>query len=118
MNLRKKISPNDLYTEYVAILNGVLRLSKRVGEVLVLLLSIGVDVPLTESRRIIAQALGITQTTLSRHFRPLKDKGILIKLGNKWQLNPAIAPDVNRGEVSINFILELSDDRTNEGNKV
>jgi len=116
MNLRKKVSKERLYTEYVNILNGVLQLSKRESEVLSFMLAVDAhgehSVNNTDARRALCTYLGISESNLSRYLNTIKSKGLLVRdENNKWAINEHIKPTV------VGDILEVSitlDSRYNE----
>ena len=114
MNLKKKVSRDDIFTEYVNTLNGVLRLSKREAEVFSLMLRFNED---TESdlldfsyiRKVIVHTLGISEANLSRYLGTLKDRRLLVLDNNKWVINDNIKPILDNDLVEVTFILEIDD---------
>ena len=114
MNLRKKVSNDSLYTEYVNILNGVLQLSNREAEVLSFLLAIDgsgeKNINTKNARTTIVGYLGISEPNLSKYLNTLKTKGLIIRdLDNKWVINKYIRPDVVGGILEVTITLDLED---------
>ena len=115
MNLRKKVTNNELYTEYVKILNGVLQLSSREAEVFSFILQADPQFPGNINskalRNILLKQLGISDANLSKYLRVLKNKGLIVRgLNRKWILNNNIRPDVKRGFIELNIVLETNKD--------
>lgn len=111
MNLRKKVISNELYTEYVKILNGVLQLSSRESEVFSFILQADPQFPGNINskalRNILLKQLGISDANLSKYLRVLKNKGLIVRgPDRKWILNNNIRPDVKHGFIELNIILE------------
>ena len=112
MNLRKKVSSNSLYTEYVNILNGVLQLSNREVEVLSFLLAIDGsgerNINSKSARGAIVQYLGISEPNLSKYLNTLKTKGLIVRdVDNKWVINKYIRPDIVGGILEVTITLDL-----------
>ena len=112
MNLRKKVSNNSLYAEYVNILNGVLQLSNREAEVLSFLLAIDGSgersINSKNARDAVVGYLGISEPNLSKYLNTLKTKGLIVRdLDNKWVVNKYIRPDVVGGILEITITLDL-----------
>lgn len=116
---RKKIKKSKLYNDYVQVLNGVLQLSYRESEVFSLLLKINDemktfieaqgDVLATDIRRIIIKETRISKTNLSKYLDVLKEKNILIPLGEgKWGLNDVFIPEIIDDKVEIIFSLDCN----------
>ena len=113
MNLRKKVSNDSLYTEYVNILNGVLQLSNREAEVLSFMLAIDGsgerNVNSKNARTAIIGYLGISEPNLSKYLNTLKSKGLIVRdpIDNKWVVNDYIRPDVVGGILEVTITLDL-----------
>lgn len=112
MNLRKRVSNNSLYTEYVNILNGVLQLSNREAEVLSFILAVDGsgerEINSKNARSTIVQYLGISEPNLSKYLNTLKTKGLIVRdVDNKWVVNKYIRPDVVGGILEVTITLDL-----------
>lgn len=122
MNLKSRVTPNTLYSKYVAVLNGVLRLSKRVTEVLVLILQLDAagdkHINKRHARSVMMSTLNISESNLSLYMKALKDKGIIVKGGDgEWVLNDYLRPNITGNIVEITFTLEIANGN-NEPNKI
>ena len=114
MNLRKLINKDSLYEEYINILNGVLKLSKREVEVLALILKadtngVGEDINSKLIRIGITKTLGISEPNLSKYLNTFKAKGIIIKENGNWVVNNNIRPIVTSGILELIFTLEIDE---------
>lgn len=114
MNLRQKITRKKLYSEYVRVLNGILRLSNREAEVLSLLLAADdlndpYNVNSKQVRKIITDKLGISEANLSKYLHTLKEKKLLVKgPNNKWVINDHIRPTRGDNEIiEVTITLEV-----------
>jgi len=110
-NLRKKVSRELLYTEYVNILNGVLQLSRRESEVLSFMLALDAsgetNVNNTNARKVLTKYLGISESNLSRYLNTIKSKKLIVKdANNKWVINQYIRPHVVGGILEITITLD------------
>jgi len=113
MNLRKKVSNDSLYTEYVNILNGVLQLSNREAEVLSFILAIDgsgeKSINSKNARNAITQYLSISEPNLSKYLNTLKSKGLIVRdPESKWVVNKYIRPDIVGGILEITITLDLN----------
>jgi len=113
MNLRKRVSNESLYTEYVNILNGVLQLSNREAEVLSFILAIDgsgeQSINSKNARTAIVGYLGISEPNLSKYLNTLKSKGLIVRdPTNKWVVNDYIRPDVVGGILEVTITLDLN----------
>lgn len=117
--LVKTIEPNKLYQEVIESLNGILQLTDREKDLLLLLISTDVNTPKipgytknvisTENRKFLRKQTGITNDNLSRYLNHLKDKGLILKgkADDEWFVNPAIIPEVIGDRVQITIVLKL-----------
>lgn len=117
--LVKTINKKDLYKEFLSSLNGILQLTPREMELLVMLLDIDINTPKlpgynkniisTENRKYIKSTLGITKDNLSRYIGRFKDKGLIIKgrADDEWMINPALIPEIIGDRVQITVILKI-----------
>lgn len=120
--LRKKVQRNNLYSDFVNILNGVLQLSPREAEVFSYLLMYSDNgyennVNHKEVRDNIISKTGVTEANLSRYLNTIKTKGLIIKGKNsKWIINDNIKPYIQdkdeegneiQPKVEVLFILNI-----------
>ena len=124
MNLRKKVSSSELYTEYVRILNGVLHLSAREAEVFSFIVQADTlfsgNINSKALRKVLLNQLGISDANLSKYLRVIKDKGLIVRGTNrKWVLNKNIRPEIKTDFVDgvetkgilLNITLELKKEK-------
>lgn len=117
--LVKTVSKTDLYREFLKSLDGVLQLTDREQDLMVLLMEVDVNTPKlpgyskniisTENRRYLKSVTGITSDNLSRYIGKLKDKGLITKgkADDEWMVNPALIPEVIGDRVQITIVLRL-----------
>ncbi len=118
MNLRKKVNKDNVFVNYVNILNGVLQLSKREAEVFSLMLRFNEetdseDLDFSYIRKVIVDALGISEANLSRYLTTLKQKNLLIKNGNTWLVNDTLVPDLDHDVIEVTFTLDIVNEEIN-----
>lgn len=113
----KRISKENLYKEYVLIINGLLQLSFREAEVFSLLLKLNDelanmiaetgDLLSTDIRRIVMRETRISKTNLVKYINVLSSKGILVRgSDNKWHMNDMFVP-ITIGDINeIVFVLD------------
>lgn len=117
--LVKTVKKADLYREFLKSLDGVLQLTTREQDLMVLLIELDVNTPKlpgysknvisTENRRYLKTATGITSDNLSRYIGRLRDKGLIVKgkADDEWTVNPALIPKVIGDRVQITIVLRL-----------
>jgi|AMWB02.1.fsa_nt_gi hypothetical protein len=114
---KKKVKKENLYKEYVQIINGVLQLSFRETEVLSLLLKLNDElssliketgnVLSTDIRRMIMKETRVSKSNLVKYINTLAEKDILVKKeNNKWSINDTFVPSTVGGINEIVFILD------------
>ena len=115
---RKKTSKQNLYKEYVQILNGNLQLSFREAEVFSLLLRLNDEWPevvassnnilSTDIRKKIMNDTRITKTNLVKYINVLKEKKIIIpnETGDGWLMNETFVPYFTGGINETVFVLD------------
>jgi len=113
----KKTTKQNLYKEYVKILNGVLQLSYREAEVFAMLLKLNDEwaevvansnnILSTDIRKKIMNDTRITKTNLVKYVGVLKDKNIIIanEFGG-WSINETFIPYFTAGINETVFILD------------
>jgi hypothetical protein len=114
---QKKVQRENLYKEYVQIINGVLQLSFREAEVFSLLLRLNDELAnliadtqnilSTDIRRILMKETRISKTNLMKYINVLSSKNIIVRgADNKWMINETFVPD-DIGDINeIVFILD------------
>lgn len=117
--LVKTVKKTDLYREFLRSLDGVLQLTDREQDIMVLLIELDINTPKlpgysknvisTENRRYLKAATGITGDNLSRYIGRLRDKGLIVKgkADDEWMVNPALIPEVIVDRVQITIVLRL-----------
>jgi hypothetical protein len=113
----KRIAKENLYKEYVLIINGLLQLSFREAEVFSLLLKLNDelasfiadtgDILSTDIRRIVMRETRISKTNLVKYINSLSEKGIIVKGTNgKWHINETFVPKTVGDINEIVFVLD------------
>lgn len=117
--LVKSVKRTDLYREFLQSLDGVLQLTDRELDLMVLLVELDINTPKipgyskniisTENRKYLKSATGITGDNLSRYIGKLKDKGLIVKgkADDEWMVNPALIPEIIGDRVQITIVLRL-----------
>lgn len=115
--LVKTIKKSDLYREFLKSLDGVLQLTTREQDIMVLLIELDINTPKlpgynkniisTENRRYLRAATGITNDNLSRYIGNLREKGLIVKgrADDEWMVNPALIPEIIGDRVQITIVL-------------
>lgn len=120
--LVKSVSDNELITEFLHALNGILKLTDRELELMATFIKMDIEyektpdiaknVANTKNRKWIIENLGITKDNLSRYIKSFKEKGIL-KVGpaeDELTVNKALIPIVIGDRVQITVILKIKDE--------
>ena len=120
--LVKAVKKTDLYREFLKSLDGVLQLTTREQDLMVLLIDIDINTPKlpgysknvisTENRRYLKAATGITSDNLSRYISKFKSQGILMKgkAEDEVFVNKALIPEIIGDRVQITVILKVKKD--------
>lgn len=115
--LVKTVKKSDLYREFLKSLDGVLQLTTREQDIMVLLIELDINTPKlpgynkniisTENRRYLRAATGITNDNLSRYIGNLREKGLIVKgrADDEWMVNPALIPEIIGDRVQITIVL-------------
>lgn len=124
--LVKQIDRDELYSEFLKVLNGIIDLPKRELQLLTELVKLEAEPQLSGNepesgvisgvnRKYIEKTLGITQDNQSRYFKKFKDLGYLVKgkIDKQWLVNPILSPIVIRDRIQITIILKLKDEEDN-----
>lgn len=119
--LVKVVEKQDLYREFLKSINGILQLTDRELDLLLILIDIYNNLPKlpdyskniisTENRKYIKTTTGITSDNLSRYLTRFKSKGILVKgkVDDEWLLNPAVIPEVIGDRIQVTIILKTNE---------
>jgi len=115
----KHIKKEDLYTEYVRILNSQLRLSDREAELFALLLKVDnkwepklgepKNILSTDIRRAIMRETLINKNNLSKYISVLRDKGILVRTEHGYEIREMFIPKPTGDLLEIVFSLDTLD---------
>ena len=117
--LVKSVKKADLYREFLKSLNGILQLTDRELDLMVLLIDLDINTPKvpgysknvisTENRKYLKASTGITNDNLSRYLGKLKDKGLIVKgkVDDEWMVNQALIPEIIGDRVQITIVLRL-----------
>lgn len=118
--LVKAVNREDLYREFLSSLNGILQLTDRELDLMVILIDLHNNLPKlpnyreniisTENRKYIQATSGITNDNLSRYLTRFKEKGLILKGrgDDEWILNPAVIPEIIGDRVQITIILKVN----------
>ena len=124
--LVKQIKKEDLYSEFLKALNGIIDLPKRELQLLTLLVRLQMEPQLSNNdpetgvlsannRKYIEKETGITQDNQSRYYKKFKDLGYLVrgKIDRQWLVNQILLPQVIKDRVQITIILRINEDDNN-----
>ena len=112
----KHIAREDLYAEYVRILNSQLNLSDREAELFALLLKVDAEweptlgepknILSTDIRRAIMKKTLVNKNNLSKYIGVLKQKGILVKSNGVYEVREMFVPKPVGDLLEIVFVLD------------
>lgn len=118
--LVKTVDKKDLYKEFLNSLNGILQLTNREQDLVIVLLELQLNstklpgykgnLISVENRKYIRSVTGITNDNLSRYLNKFKSKGIIIKgkADDDWMMNPAVIPEIIGDRVQITLVLKIN----------
>ncbi len=118
--LVKTVEKDSLCREFIEILNGILQLTEREKDLLLLLIELDINSPKipgynknvvsTENRKYLRDKTGVTNDNLSRYLQKLKDKGLVVKgkADDEWYVNPAVIPEIIGDRVQITIVLKIN----------
>lgn len=118
--LVKTVDRKDLYKEFLNSLNGILQLTNREQDLVIVLLELQINstklpgykgnLISAENRKYIRSVTGITNDNLSRYLNKFKSKGIIIKgkADDDWTMNPAVIPEIIGDRVQITLVLKIN----------
>lgn len=120
--LVKQINKNELCTEFLKALNGIIDLPKRELQLLTLLVRLQMEPQLSNNnpedgvisavnRKYVEKETGITPDNQSRYFKKFKDLGYLVKgkVDRQWLVNQILIPQVIKDRVQLTVILRIKD---------
>nr|DAN40770.1 MAG TPA: chromosome replication initiation protein [Caudoviricetes sp.] len=117
--LVKTVNKDDLITEFLTSLNGILRLTDRELELMAELIRLDINynklpnehknIANRQNRKRIIQTLGITKDNLSRYIKAFKEKGILIAgpAEDELSVNKALIPEIIGDRVQVTIIIKI-----------
>lgn len=118
--LVKTIKEDELYSEFLKSLNGIMDLPKRELQLLTLLVKLQMEPQLSNNdpesgvlsannRKFIETTIGITQDNQSRYYKKFKDLGYLVKgkIDRQWLVNQILLPQVIKDRVQITLVLRI-----------
>lgn len=117
--LVKTVNKDDLITEFLTSLNGILRLTDRELELMAELIRLDINynkqpnehknIANRQNRKHIIQTLGITKDNLSRYIKAFKEKGILIAgpAEDELSVNKALIPEIIGDRVQVTIIIRI-----------
>ena len=121
--LVKTVKKDELHSEFLKSLNGIMDLPKRELQLLTLLVKLQMEPQLSNNdpesgvlsannRKFIETTIGITQDNQSRYYKKFKDLGYLVKgkIDRQWLVNQILLPQVIKDRVQITLILKIKDE--------
>ena len=121
--LVKTVKKDELYSEFLKSLNGIMDLPKRELQLLTLLVKLQMEPQLSNNdpesgvlsannRKFIETTIGITQDNQSRYYKKFKELGYLVKgkIDRQWLVNQILLPQVIKDRVQITLILRIKDE--------
>lgn len=120
--LVKSVNKNDLVTEFLISLNGILRLTDRELELMAEFIRLDLNynkqpnenknIANRANRKPIINTLGITKDNLSRYIKSFKQKGILVAgpAEDELSVNKALIPEIIGDRVQVTIIIRINDE--------
>lgn len=120
--LVKSVNKNDLVTEFLISLNGILRLTDRELELMAEFIRLDLNynkqpnenknIANRANRKHIINTLGITKDNLSRYIKSFKQKGILVAgpAEDELSVNKALIPEIIGDRVQVTIIIRIDDE--------
>jgi len=117
--LVKSVDRDDLITEFLMSLNGILRLTDRELELMAEFIRLDINyvkgpnenknIANRLNRKHIISTLGITKDNLSRYIKSFKEKGILVSgpAEDELSVNKALIPEIIGDRVQITIVIRL-----------
>lgn len=118
--LIKKVSKDNLYSEYLKAMNGILHMTDREIELMSMLIDFDLaydkscdepkNVISRENRKVIREKLGITSDNLSRYFTRFRREGFLVsKKDGSVSVNKMLIPEIIRDRIQVAVILYVAE---------
>lgn len=123
--LVKSVSRDDLVTEFLMSLNGILRLTDRELELMAEFIRLDINyikgpnenknIANRLNRKHIISTLGITKDNLSRYIKSFKEKGILVAgpAEDELSVNKALIPEIIGDRVQVTIIIRINERNSN-----
>ena len=120
--LVKSVNKNDLVTEFLISLNGILRLTDRELELMAEFIRLDLNynkqpnenknIANRANSKLIINTLGITKDNLSRYIKSFKQKGILVAgpAEDELSVNKALIPEIIGDRVQVTIIIRINDE--------
>lgn len=119
--LVKSVDRDDLITEFLMSLNGILRLTERELELMAEFIRLDINyvkgpnenknIANRYNRKHIISTLGITKDNLSRYIRSFKEKGILVAgpAEDELSVNKALIPEIIGDRIQVTIIIRINE---------
>lgn len=123
--LVKSVDRDDLITEFLMSLNGILRLTDRELELMAEFIRLDINyvkgpnenknIANRLNRKHIISTLGITKDNLSRYIKSFKEKGILVSgpAEDELSVNKALIPEIIGDRVQVTIIIRINERNSN-----
>lgn len=123
--LVKSVDRDDLITEFLMSLNGILRLTDRELELMAEFIRLDINyvkgpnenknIANRLNRKHIISTLGITKDNLSRYIKSFKQKGILVSgpAEDELSVNKALIPEIIGDRVQVTIIIRINERNNN-----
>lgn len=123
--LVKSVDRDDLITEFLMSLNGILRLTERELELMAEFIRLDINyvkgpnenknIANRHNRKHIISTLGITKDNLSRYIRSFKEKGILVAgpAEDELSVNKALIPEIIGDRIQVTIIIRINERDSN-----
>lgn len=123
--LVKSVDRDDLITEFLMSLNGILRLTDRELELMAEFIRLDINyvkgpnenknIANRLNRKHIISTLGITKDNLSRYIKSFKQKGILVSgpAEDELSVNKALIPEIIGDRVQVTIIIRINERNSN-----
>jgi hypothetical protein len=123
--LVKSVDRDDLITEFLMSLNGILRLTDRELELMAEFIRLDINyvkgpnenknIANRLNRKHIISTLGITKDNLSRYIKSFKQKGILVSgpAEDELSVNKALIPEIIGDRVQVTIIIKINERNSN-----
>jgi predicted transcriptional regulator len=108
--ISKGVIKEDIFKEYLKIVNCVFGLSPSELELTAELISSYREELLTSQHRIeLQKKIGINNYSLNNRIFSLKNKGIILERESFYSLLPVLIPEIKNGKIVITFELKINE---------